>query len=639
MTPPVSTLRPLRGLRLDLSRRTCREEELPVDVARSFLGGRGIGAYLALRERLYAVDPLGPENLLIFAPGPLTGTGAPASGRYSVTGRSPLTGTVFDGNSGGNWGNALRRLGWDYLILAGALDEPGYVTVGLPDAPGGEPLPGAGGAVLRSAAGLWGRDVPTTLERLRELHPKSEAAVIGPAGERGVLFGSIVNNRGRSIGRGGLGAVMGVKRIKALVVDGHGDHRPPVADPERLEFIVYEAEKLLKSNPITSTALPDFGTSVLVNVLNQAGAMPTRNHRESQFEAAASISGEMLKKEHVQRRSACRGCVIGCARRTTAGGESGEGPEYESIWALGAECGVSDLTAIVQANYACNRAGMDTITMGVTIACAMELTEEGLLPGGPRFGDARAIVDLAEATAAGEGLGAEFAVGSARFAAAYGRPELSMSVKQMELPAYDPRGMKGQGLAYATSNRGGCHLRANMLGPEILGVPKMIDRFATLGKAGLLINLQNLNAVLDSLSVCKFTAFAMKEDYFARQLSAVWGEPIEPQELLLLGERIWTAERLFNLAAGFTRADDTLPPRLLHEPVPAGPSKGQVVDLPPMLDEYYISRGWDEGGRPSPAKLERLGLTELAAACTPATAALATAAPASPAGPPASGGS
>jgi aldehyde:ferredoxin oxidoreductase len=321
----------------------------------------------------------------------------------------------------------------------------------------------------------------------------------------------------------------------------------------------------------------------------------------------------MLKRDYVQKRAACRGCVIGCARRTTAGGESGEGPEYESIWALGGDCGVGDLTAIVQANYACNRAGMDTITMGSTIACAMELTQEGLLPGGPRFGDATAVVALAEATAAGVGLGAELGQGSARFAAAHGRPELSMSVKRMEMPAYDPRGMKAQGLAYATSNRGGCHLRANMLNPEILGVPKMVDRFATLGKSGLLINMQNLNAVLDSLSVCKFTSFAMKEDYYARLLSAVWGETIEPQELLLLGERIWTAERLFNLAAGFTRADDTLPARLLHEPVPSGPSAGQVVDLPPMLDEYYIARGWDGEGRPTPAKIDRLGLGELAA--------------------------
>ena len=628
MTPPASGLRPLRGLRLDLTSRTSSVEELPVEVARLWLGGRGLGAYIALRERLWEVDPLAPQNVLVVAPGPLTGTGAPASARYSMTSRSPLTGTVFDGNSGGNFGNALRRLGWDYLVIAGALDEPGYVTIGLDgagrvlDGSAGEaatagpaePLAGPGGVGVRSAAGLWGLDVPATLGRLGELHARSESAVIGPAGERGVLFASIVNNRGRSIGRGGLGAVLGSKRVKALVLDGHGTRKPPVADPERLEFIVYEATKLLKANPITSTALPEFGTSVLVNVLDQAGALPTRNHRESRFEGAAAISGEALKRDHLKSRTACRGCMIGCARRTEAGGESGEGPEYETIWAFGAQCGVSDLTAVVRANYACNRAGMDTITMGSTIACAMELTELGLLPDGPRFGDSRAIIALAEATAAGEGLGAELGLGSARFAALRGRPDLSMSVKRMEMPAYDPRGMKAQGLSYATSNRGGCHLRANMLGPEILGVPKMVDRFATLGKAGLLINLQNLNAVLDSLSVCKFTAFAMKEDYYARQLTAVWGEQVEPQELLLLGERIWNAERLFNLAAGFTRADDTLPPRLLAEPVAAGPSAGQVVDLPPMLDEYYISRGWDDDGVPTAAKLERLGLAGTAAA-------------------------
>jgi aldehyde:ferredoxin oxidoreductase len=450
--------------------------------------------------------------------------------------------------------------------------------------------------------------VPSSLVRLRELHKGCQAGVIGPAGERGVLFASIVNNRGRSIGRGGLGAVMGAKRLKAIVVARDGEMTPSVADPERLSFVVYEAEKLLKANPITSQALPEFGTSVLVNVLNQAGAFPTRNFRDSQFEEARAISGEALRDGYVQRRSACRGCSIGCARRTTAGGESGEGPEYESIWALGADCGVGDLTAVVQANYACNRAGMDTITMGSTIACAMELAEEGLLPGGPRFGDGAAVIRLAEETAAGEGLGPELGQGSARLAARYGRPELSMSVKGLELPAYDPRGMKAQGLAFATSNRGGCHLRANMLGPEILGVPKMVDRFATLGKAGLLINIQNLNAVLDSLSVCKFTAFAMKEDYYARLLSAVWGEQVEPQELLCVGERIWTLERLFNLRAGFGRAADTLPPRLLEEPVKTGPAAGHVVDLPPMLDEYYVSRGWDAEGTPSASKLARLGL-------------------------------
>ncbi len=629
MSHAISTLAPLHGLRVDLSRGIATAEESSADVARAYLGGRGLGACIALRERLYEVEPLAPENLLIFAPGPLTGTDAPASGRHSVTARSPLTGTLFDGNSGGSFGVALRGLGIDYLVVAGACETPSCLVIGG-DA-GGE---GAAGGARGTAAGargaavgevlaapdgvqvallpageLWGMEVPTALARLRDAHPGAEASVIGPAGERGVLFASIVNNRGRSIGRGGLGAVMGAKRLKAVVVADHGRHRPVVADPDRLSFVAYEAEKLLKANPITSQALPEFGTAVLVNVLNQAGVLPTRNFRASQFEHAAAISGESLRRDFLQRRAACRGCGIGCARRTSTGDASGEGPEYESIWALGAACGVGDLKAIVEANYACNRAGLDTITMGSTIACAMEMTEEGVLPDGPRFGDAAAVIALCAATARREGLGDELAEGSARFAARLGRPELSMSVKSLELPAYDPRGMTGQGLGFATSNRGGCHLRANMLNPEILGVPKMIDRFATLGKAGLLINLQNLNAALDSLSLCKFTGFALKEDYYARLLSAVWGETVEPQELLRVGERIWNAERLFNLAAGFTRAADTLPRRLLEEPVPAGPAAGRVVDLAPMLAEYYVARGWDADGRPRGGKLDRLGLS------------------------------
>jgi len=628
VSPATSILGPLRGLRVDLSKGTVDADELPREVALAYLGGRGLGSYVALRERLFEVEPFAPENLLVFAPGPLTGTGAPTSGRYSVTSRSPLTGTVFDGNSGGSFGVALRKLGLDYLIVAGACATPSCLAIGLEPAgaDGGAavatpPADGRPAVVVQSAGELWARDVPDTLARLRDLYPGCEAAVIGQAGEREVLFASIVNNHGRSVGRGGLGAVMGSKRLKAVVLAGRGKDRPPVADAERLSFVAYEAEKLLKANPITSQALPEFGTAVLVNVLDQAGALPTRNFRDSRFEHAAATSGEALRRGYVTRRAACRGCGIGCARRTATATASGEGPEYETIWSLGAACGVGDLAAIVEANYVCNRAGMDTITMGSTIACAMELAEEGALPGGPRFGDAAAVLSLCEATARGEGLGEELGQGSARLAARHGRPELSMSVKSLELPAYDPRGMTAQGLAFATSNRGGCHLRANMLGPEILGVPKMIDRFATLGKSGLLINLQNLNAVLDSLSLCKFTAFAMKEDYYARLLSAVWGETVEPQELLRIGERIWNAERLFNLAAGFTRDDDTLPPRLLREPVKAGPAAGRVVDLAPMLDEYYIARGWDEEGRPRAAKLEGLGLAAPVADARPARAA------------------
>jgi len=597
-TPPACTAWHGRGLHVDLTSGHGSDVPLSAETARAFLGGRGLGAHLLLERRTYAVDPFDPANPLIFATGPLTGTGAPAAARYSLSARSPLTGTVFDGNSGGAFGVVFKRLGYDYLLVEGKLSSHGYLLVSR------------AGVDLREAPDLWGLDVPTTLKALRDRHPDSEAAVVGPAGENGVLFASIVNNRGRSIGRGGLGAVMGAKNLKAIVVLADGDLRPSPADAERFASVAYEATKMLRANPITSQALPEFGTSVLVNVLNQAGAFPTRNFRESQFELAEAISGEALRKGYTTKRSACRGCQIGCARRTATGSESGEGPEYETIWALGADCGVGDLTQIVEANYACNRLGLDTITAGSTIACAMELGEVGALEGGPRFGDGAALAPLIAAIAAREGLGAELAEGSRRLAERHGCPDLSMSVKSLELPAYDPRGMKGQGLAFATSNRGGCHLRANMLGPEILGVPKMIDRFATLGKAGVLIDLQNLNAILDSLSLCKFTAFAMKEDYYARLLSAVTGETMEPKELLKTGERIWNAERLFNLAAGFGRADDTLPRRLREEPVATGPAAGQVVDLQPMLDEYYTGRGWDSGGRPSRRQLAALGLVE-----------------------------
>ncbi len=596
MTP--SGHRPLRGLRVDLSTGRAEADEQPAEAGRRFLGGRGLGAWLLLAERVHEVEPLGPDNPLVFAPGPLTGSGAPSAGRYSVSSRSPLTGTLFDGNSGGAFGAALRRLDLDYLIVAGACDAPAYLL--LDDE----------GARLLPAADLWGLDVLATLAALKQRHGRCEAALIGPAGESGVLFASVVNNRGRQVGRGGLGAVMGAKGLKAVVLRAGRSRPPGPADGERLAAVFAEATELLEADPITSWSLPEFGTSVLVNVLNQVGALPTRNFRESVFAAAEQISGEALRAGFVERHGACPGCFIGCARRVRTLDGGGEGPQYESIWALGADCGIGDLGAIVEANQACNRLGLDTITMGATIACAMELAELGPLPGGPRFGDAAALLPLIEATAARRGLGEELAEGSARFAARYGRPELSMSVKRLELPAFDPRGMTGQGLAFATSNRGACHLRANMLGPEILGRPALLDRFATHGKAEVLIGLQDLNAVLDSLVECKFAAYALGEAYFARLLSAVIGEAVEPAELLQTGERIWNVERLFNLRAGFTRADDALPRRLLDEPVSVGPSAGHVVDLEPMLDEYYAARDWDGDGRPTPRKLAELGLED-----------------------------
>ena len=596
MSEKSSFSRPVHGLRVDLSEGLASAEYLPAGVRRLVLGGRGLGGYILMAEGIQAVEPLSPGNLLVFAPGPLTGSGLPGAGRYSLASRSPLTGTIFDGNSGGDFGVAVRRLGLDYLVVGGACSKPCYLYVD------------ERGARLLPAERLWGLDVDASLDYLHGLHGRCQVAVIGPAGEQQVLFASVSHDRGRQIGRGGLGAVMGSKLLKAVVLKPGHNSAPALADKHGFDLAVSQVKAELHANPVTTQALPEFGTAILLNLLDQLGLLPTRNYRESRFESAERISGESLRTEFVEKPSACSRCFIGCARQMASADGGSRGPEYEALWALGADCGISDLGAIVRANHECNRLGLDTISMGATVACAMELSEEGVLPDGPRFGDASALLELISSTAHRRGFGDELAEGSRRLAARYGRPELSMHVKGLELPAFDPRGMVGQGLAFATSNRGACHMRANMMGPELLGVPKLVDRFSTDGKAELLAGMQNHNAVLDSLLVCKFAAYALAEDQFARLLSAVMGETVETEELLQVGERIWNIERLFNLEAGFSRSDDTLPSRLLREPVAQGPAKGHVVDLEPMLAAYYNLRGWDGDGVPTPQILRRLGL-------------------------------
>lgn len=596
-----------QGLRVDLSLGTATYEELSADVRRLVLGGRGLGAYLLLREGAHDTAPLDPRNPLIFSIGPLTASGAAAAARYSLTSRSPLTETIFEGTSGGRFGPALRRLGLDYLIVVGACSEPCYLHVGDHR------------VSLLPAHAIWGLDVPSCLSRLSALHDRGEAAVIGPAGEHRVLYASVATRGGRHVGRGGLGSVMGSKCLKAVILEPP-DHGPsPSEDNRELSSAVSEIRALLENSPVTARALPEFGTSILMHLLNELGVLPTRNFRSSQFELAEQISGESLRDAFVERRVACEGCFVGCTRLVRTATADARGPEYESLWALGADCGIGDLGAIVEANHACNCLGLDTITLGATVACAMELSEAGVLPDGPRFGDAAALLDLVPAIALRQGLGDDLAEGSRRFAARCGRPELSMHVKSLELPAFDPRGMTGQGLAFATSNRGACHLRANMLGPEALGVPRLVDRFAAGGKADPLAYLQDLNAVLDSLPHCKFAAHVLNEVHLSRLLSAVAGETVEPVDLLRTGERIWNLERLFNLRAGFTRADDTLPRRLLLEPVPDGPSKGHVVNLSPMLEEYYTRRRWDANGIPTAETLAGLEIESLLGATCLAT--------------------
>ncbi len=582
---------------VDLNTGEITRQLLDPELARQYIGGRGLGARLLWDLVGPEVEPLSPENVLIFAPGPLTATGFQTSNRFSVSTKSPLTGTLLDANSGGWWGMHFKRCGLDLMIVKGRASSPVYLEVT------------EGQAEIKDAAHLWGMTVPEVSKALGQDKNKRSVLCIGPAGENKVRFAAIMNDVGRSAARGGPGAVMGSKNLKAVVVQGR--EKVEIDDKERFRFIEYEATKMLKANPVTSQALPEFGTAVMMNILNNIGALPTRNSQRTHFEHAEEISGERLTETLLVKNAACWACPISCTRVTRTTRSEGEGPEYESTWAFGAACEIHDLEAITEANYLCNDLGLDTISAGSTIACAMELVERGVIDSDLRFGRADLLHKTVEDIAYRRDLGNELAEGSARLAAKYGMPELSMSVKGMEMPAYDPRGMQGQGLLFATSNRGGCHMRGNMLGQEVLGLPKLINRRQVQGKAGYVILNQNSSAVIDSLVACKFANIAVADEYFARALTALTGVEYPTGELIRTGERIWNLERLYNLREGFTREDDTLPTRLLNEPATGG-SAGEVCHLEAMLEEYYRGRGWDPYGVPTAAKLQALGLAELA---------------------------
>lgn len=581
---------------VDLSVGSITTEPLDMEMAHLFIGGRGIGARLLWDLVGPEVEPLSPENVLIIATGPLTGTGFQTSNRFSISTKSPQTGTVLDANSGGTWGMRFKRTGYDLMIIKGRAPNPVYIEIK------------AGEVTIHDATHLWGKTVSETSTVLGQDKNKRNVMCIGPAGENLVLFSAIMNDATRAAARGGPGAVMGSKNLKAIVVEG--DTRVEFNDKERFRFVQYEATKMIKANPITSQALPEFGTAVMMNILNGIGALPARNYQQSHFDYAEDISGERITEDILVKNDACWACPISCTRITKTSGGEGEGPEFETVWAFGAACDTHDIEIIAEVNYLCNDLGLDTISAGSTVACAMELTEKGYLDSDLRFGRADLLLQTVADIAYRRGVGDELAEGSARLAAKYGAPELSMSVKGLEMPAYDSRGMQGQGLLYATSNRGACHMRGNMLGPEVLGVPKLIDRLQVQGKASYVILHQNSNTVVDALVACKFVNIAVGDDYLARALTSLTGVEFPTGQLIRAGERIWNLERLYNLREGFTRADDNLPPRLLNEPATGG-SAGQVSHLDAMLDEYYRGRGWDQNGVPKPKKLEELGLADL----------------------------
>lgn len=588
-------------LRINLTERTIKEEALNLEVANQYLGGRGLGTKILMDEVAPSVDALSPDNKLIVMTGPLSGTPTPTGGRYMVITKSPLTGTVACSNSGGHWGAELKYAGYDGIVIEGKADGPVYIHIEDEV------------VTIKDASDLWGRLVSDTTNTLIGRHgEKSRVMTIGPAGEKLSRIAAIMNEKDRAAGRSGVGAVMGSKNLKAIVV--RGTSKVAIHDPEALKAVFSESLKKIKANGVTGTGLPTYGTAVLVNIINENGAYPVNNFQASYDENADAISGETMADKYLVKREACHRCPIGCGRYCKVDDIEGGGPEYETIWAFGSDCGITNLGEVIKANYWCNELGLDTISAGATIAAAMELYQRGFitdkeLDGTPlAFGDESAVVAWTKKMGYREGFGNDMAEGSYRMTEKYGAVELSMTVKKQEIPAYDPRGIQGQGLQYATSNRGGCHVRGYLISPEILGLPTKLDRFALEGKAAWCIGFQDLTAVIDSLGLCLFTSFALGAPDYAELLNHVCGTNHDAESIVKAGERIWNLERMYNLAEGVDPSQDTLPKRLLEEPIVAGPSKDWVHKLSELLPEYYSLRGWSPEGIPTDARLQELGI-------------------------------
>lgn len=603
-----------RVLRVNLSAGECAAEPLNREWAEACLGQRGLGTKYLFEESDPTADPLAPENKLIFATGPLTGTMASTGGRYAVITKGALTGAVACSNSGGQFGAELKFAGYDLLIIEGRARQPVYLYIE------------DGQARLEDAAHLWGAtvwDTETTIKR--DLgDPLLRVASIGPSAEYGCRFACIVNDMHRAAGRSGVGAVMGAKQLKAVAV--RGTRGVVVDDPQAFMAAVAAVRRVMEEDS-ERKSLTREGTLSMIDTTNTYGTLPTRNFRAVQFEGAARLNPAAMRSPndngHVNlvTNGACFGCTIGCGRichidpnhfsvkdKPRYHGASG-GLEYETAYALGAAVGVDDLDAATYCGFLCNEYGMDPISLGGSIAAAMELFDVGAISerdtGGMRleFGSAEALCAITEAIGKGEGFGREVGMGSRLLCEKYGRPELSMAVKGQEFAAYDGRSMQGMGLGYATSNRGACHLRAN----------PFEDDFTTLepdNKAQVVKESQDLVAAIDSSGLCLFTGFAgLSAEHFAAHVDAACAGEWPLERLRETGERIWNLERRFNLAAGLSNRDDTLPPRILSEPAPSGVGKGRVCRLDVMLPDYYRLRGWDENGAPTPETLQRLGLS------------------------------
>jgi len=554
-------------LEIDLDNEKVEVKKVEKKTAKKFIGGRGIGVKLLFDMLSPNTDPLSRENVLIFATGPITGTVVPLSGRHVVVSKSPLTGTVFDSSAGGFFGRELRMAGYDVVIIKGASEKPVYIEID------------DGHVDIKDASNIWGKNVKESTSLLSK--EKFKVSCIGTSGEKLIPISSIMSEYTHACGRGGLGAVMGSKKLKALVVRGKKDIQ--VSDSEKMKKYIAESMRLLNASPVASKGLAYYGTPSLVNLINTMRIMPTDNFRKVYFENAYKVSGEYIAENYNIKKKTCYNCFIACKREDKE--RNIEIPEYETIAMFGPNSMNDDIEKIIQANYICNDYGVDTISAGNAVSCYIEIEDEKNIE--------RPLKEIVE--------GGPLSQGAFRYSKGKGKEDSSMSVKGLEIPGYDPRGVLGLALSYATSNRGACHLRAYMVGPEILGKPKLIDRLSFSGKSGLIQIFQNISATIHSLIMCQFSSFALSEEEYSNLLSAAVGELYTSEEFIKTGERIYNLERLFNLRESMSYAEDTLPERFFKED---GIPKEEFNSV---LEEYYTYRGWVKGV----PTIERLQLLDL----------------------------
>ena len=587
---------------VDLTRSKVDYKKPDEEDLKKYVGGRGLGVKYVF-DNGPKVEPLSEENILCFMVGPLVGSDAVMSGRMAVVTKSPLTGTVTDSHHGGWSGARLRWAGFDGLVFKGRANKPLYAYV-------------EGGKItLRDASKVWGKNVHDTVKALMKEHGSKDLSVvtIGQAGEKLVRFAAIMNENDRASGRGGTGAVMGWKKLKAIVIKGNIRDKPKPARAEEFKKAIAAANTAIVKGDVTGPrkgGLSVYGTNVLMNIVNEIGALPTRNGQMTQFEHADMISGETIKEKILVHDPTCHACPVACKKEVEV--KEGkykvrmESTEYESMWALGANCGCSSKEAIAYIIELANDYGVDAIELGNCISVAMEASQRGLIHEKLEWGDADAMINLVHKIGSREGIGDKLAEGGWRAAKTFGDEGLANQVKGQCIPAYDPRGMQGMGIGYATSNRGACHLRGYTPASECLGVPAKTDPLAWEGKGKLLKIFQDLHAISDSFDTCKFNAFSEGINEYVAQFVAMTGIDIDADGLMKTGERVYNLERYYNNLAGFTGKDDTLPARFLKQPG-TGPAAGHVCELDKMKKEYYEARGWIDGVVPE-QKLRELGI-------------------------------